>query len=87
MRAPVVDLTFRTKEATTYPDVIEAMRNVAKDSSFSRFFGVTDDQLVSSDIIGKPTTVLLDAKGGLAVNDHFFKVIGWYDNEFGYARR
>jgi len=63
------------------------MRNVAKDSSFSRFFGVTDDQLVSSDIIGKPTTVLLDAKGGLAVNDHFFKVIGWYDNEFGYCQR
>jgi glyceraldehyde 3-phosphate dehydrogenase len=47
--------------------------------------GYTEDHVVSSDIIGEPCTCVFDAKAGIALNDHFVKLIAWYDNEWGYS--
>jgi glyceraldehyde 3-phosphate dehydrogenase len=47
--------------------------------------GYTEDDVVSSDMIGEPCTWVFDAKAGIALNDHFVKLIAWYDNEWGYS--
>ena len=47
----------------------------------------TEDDIVSSDIIGHNASSIFDAKAGIALNDNFIKLISWYDNEWGYSRR
>ena len=47
--------------------------------------GYTEDDVVSSDMVGEPCTCVFDAKAGIALNDHFVKLIAWYDNEWGYS--
>jgi glyceraldehyde 3-phosphate dehydrogenase len=82
----VVDLTFRTERPTTYAAICEAMRLAA----FGELRGVldyTEDAVVSSDFTSDPHSSIFDAGAGLALNDNFFKVIAWYDNEWGYANR
>jgi glyceraldehyde 3-phosphate dehydrogenase len=47
--------------------------------------GYTEDDVVSTDMIGEECTCVFDAKAGIALNDHFVKLIAWYDNEWGYS--
>lgn len=47
----------------------------------------TEDEVVSSDFITHPASSIYDAGAGIELNEHFFKIISWYDNEFGYASR
>ncbi|MBE7008224.1 MAG: type I glyceraldehyde-3-phosphate dehydrogenase, partial [Ruminococcaceae bacterium] len=47
--------------------------------------GYTDEMVVSSDFLSDPRTSIFDEKAGIALNDHFVKVVSWYDNEFGYS--
>ncbi|MFO0635880.1 MAG: hypothetical protein U0168_23825 [Nannocystaceae bacterium] len=49
--------------------------------------GYTDDEVVSSDFIGDAHSSIFDAKAGIELNDRFFKVVSWYDNEWGYSAR
>ncbi|ABB56277.1 type I glyceraldehyde-3-phosphate dehydrogenase [Synechococcus elongatus] len=82
----VVDLTFRSRQSTTYAAICEVMQKAAN-TQLQGILGYTEDDLVSSDFIGDARSSIFDATAGMALNDRFFKVIAWYDNEWGYSNR
>lgn len=82
----VVDLTFRTAKSTSLADINTAMK-AAAEGPMKGVLYYTEDEVVSSDFIGDPHSCIFDAKAGIELNDRFFKVVGWYDNEAGYAHR
>jgi glyceraldehyde 3-phosphate dehydrogenase len=82
----VVDLTFRTTQATHYDDICAAMKQAAG-GSLRGILAYTDDPVASTDFIGDPHSSIFDAGAGLALDERFFKVISWYDNEWGYSNR
>jgi len=81
-----VDLTFRTAKPTSVKAINEAMRATAN-GSMQGVLGYTEDDVVSSDFIGDPRSSIYDAGAAIELNDRFFKVVSWYDNEAGYAAR
>lgn len=81
-----VDLTFRTEKATSLKDINAAMKK-ASEESMRGVLGYTEEEVVSSDFVGDPRSSIYDAGAGIELNDHFFKIISWYDNEAGYASR
>ena len=81
-----VDLTFRTAKATSLDAINAAMKDAAN-GSMKGVLGYTEEEVVSSDFIGDPHSSIYDAKAGIELNDRFFKVVSWYDNEAGYANR
>jgi glyceraldehyde 3-phosphate dehydrogenase len=91
LRVPVVDvscvdLTFRTKKATSLGDINAAMK-AASEGPMKGVLAYTEQAVVSSDFIGDTHSSIFDAGAGIELNDKFFKVIAWYDNEMGYAAR
>ncbi|MGB7487674.1 MAG: type I glyceraldehyde-3-phosphate dehydrogenase [Phormidesmis sp.] len=82
----VVDLTFRTEQATSYAEICDRMKEAAQDS-LRGVLGYTEEPLVSSDFTGDPRSSIFDAKAGMELNANFFKVLSWYDNEWGYSNR
>lgn len=82
----VVDLTLRTEKSTSY----EAIKKVFKEASEGAYAGVisyTEEAVVSQDFVSNPNTCNFDAGAGMALNDNFFKLISWYDNEYGYSTK
>jgi glyceraldehyde 3-phosphate dehydrogenase len=82
----VVDLTCNIEVAAKYSEICEAMRD-ASETTMKGILGYTEDAVVSTDFIGEPNSVVFDAKAGMSLDDNFCKVIGWYDNEYGYSCR
>jgi glyceraldehyde 3-phosphate dehydrogenase len=82
----VVDLTVKTTKATSYEEITAAMRS-ASESYLNGILEVTDDEVVSSDFIHCPASSIYDAGSGIGLNSNFFKLISWYDNEWGYSNR
>lgn len=86
----VVDLTFRAERDTSIEEIDKAMREAAN-TYMKGFFGVTDDPIVSTDIVHDSHSSIYDAKATLENNlpgeKRFFKVVSWYDNEWGYSNR
>jgi glyceraldehyde 3-phosphate dehydrogenase len=82
----VVDLTFRTEKATSYEEICATMK-AAAEGELKGILGYTDDAVVSSDLIGDPHSSIFDAGAGIGLNANFFKVVAWYDNEWGYSMR
>ncbi|MDX9912176.1 MAG: type I glyceraldehyde-3-phosphate dehydrogenase [Phycisphaerales bacterium] len=82
----VVDLTFRTAKPTSLDAINNAMK-AAANGSMKGVLAYTDEEVVSSDFISDRHSSIFDAKAGIQLNDRFFKVVSWYDNESGYATR
>jgi glyceraldehyde 3-phosphate dehydrogenase len=90
MRVPVVagsiaDITFLAKRDTTVEEVNDVLRAAAKTDRWKKVFAVTDEQLVSSDILGEPHASIADLSFTRVVGGNLVKVLAWYDNELGYT--
>jgi glyceraldehyde 3-phosphate dehydrogenase len=89
MRVPsadvsVVDLTVELEKATTYEAICAAMK-LASETTLKNTLGYTDEKVVSTDFRGMPEAGVFDADAGIMLDSTFVKVIGWYDNEYGYT--
>jgi len=82
----IVDLTVRVTKSTNYESICNAMR-AAAEGEMKGILAYCDQPLVSSDFIGNPYSAVFDEKAGMALNERFFKILAWYDNEMGYALR
>jgi glyceraldehyde 3-phosphate dehydrogenase len=82
----VVDLTCRTAKATSYKEICAAMKK-ASETYMKGILGYTEDEVVSSDFIHDGHSSIFDAGSGIELNNRFFKLVSWYDNEWGYSCR
>lgn len=82
----VVDLTVRTDQPTSYQAICAAMKT-ASEGSLKGILEYTEDEVVSTDFIHSPASSIFDAGSGIELNDRFFKLVSWYDNEWGYSNR
>ncbi|XP_008178644.1 glyceraldehyde-3-phosphate dehydrogenase 2-like [Acyrthosiphon pisum] len=82
----VVDLTVRLSKPTSYQDIKDKVKEAAE-GPLKGILGYTEDEVVPSDLIGDTHSSIFDAKAGISLNDQFFKLISWYNNEYGYSNR
>jgi len=82
----VVDLTANLKTKTSYKEICSTMKN-ASENELKGIMGYTNEDVVSTDFIGDSRTSIFDAGAGIMLNDTFVKVVGWYDNEWGYSSK
>jgi glyceraldehyde 3-phosphate dehydrogenase len=82
----VVDLTVRTVKETSYEEICAAMKKAAE-SYLEGVLAYCDAEVVSSDFIHDAHSSIFDAGSGIQLNNRFFKLIAWYDNEWGYSCR
>ena len=81
-----VDLTVKTEKSTSYEEICQKMKE-ASQGSLKGILGYTEDQVVSSDFIHDESSSVFDAGSGIGLSDTFFKLVSWYDNEWGYSNR
>jgi glyceraldehyde 3-phosphate dehydrogenase len=82
----VVDLTFKTAYPTSYREICAAMK-AAAEGELHGILGYTEDEVVSMDFRTDSRSSIFDAQAGIELNANFFKVVAWYDNEWGYSYR
>ncbi|MGB0743642.1 MAG: type I glyceraldehyde-3-phosphate dehydrogenase [Opitutales bacterium] len=82
----VVDLTVKTEKSTSYEEICQKMKE-ASEGSLKGILGYTEDEVASSDFIHDELSSIFDAGSGMGLNDKFFKLVSWYDNEWGYSNR
>lgn len=82
----VVDLTVRTEKSATYEDIKQAFKEAAE-GEYKGVISYTEEAVVSQDFVTDAHTCNFDAEAGIALNDNFFKLIAWYDNEYGYSAK
>ena len=82
----VVDLTVRIEKSTNYDEIKAAMQKHSE-SDMAGVLGYTEEAVVSQDFIGDARTSIFDAGAGMELNENFFKIISWYDNECGYSNK
>lgn len=82
----VVDLTVRTEKNTSYEEIKKAFKEAAE-GEYKGVISYTEDDVVSQDFVSDAHTCNFDAGAGIALNDNFFKLIAWYDNEYGYSAK
>ena len=81
-----MDLVVRLEKDTSYEEICETMKS-ASEGPLNGILGYTEDPVVSSDFIGSSYSSIFDAKAGMELNKNFFKLLAWYDNEWGYSNR
>lgn len=82
----VVDLTIRTKKSVSFTD-LKATIKKASEGDLKGILGYTEEAVVSQDFVSEPRTSVFDAEASIGLNNNFFKLISWYDNEFGYSTK
>jgi glyceraldehyde 3-phosphate dehydrogenase len=82
----VVDLTVKTVKETSYAEISAAMKK-ASETYLKGILGYTEDEVVSSDFIHCQLSSIFDQGSGIELNKKFFKLVSWYDNEWGYSCR
>lgn len=82
----VVDLTVRTVKETSYEEIAAAMKR-ASETYLKGVLEYTEDEVVSSDFIHDKASSIFDKTSGMELNKRFFKLVSWYDNEWGYSNR
>jgi glyceraldehyde 3-phosphate dehydrogenase len=82
----VVDLTVKTVKETSYKEICAAMKK-ASQTYMKNILAYTEDEVVSSDFIHDNHSSIFDAGSGIELNSRFFKLVSWYDNEWGYSNR
>jgi glyceraldehyde 3-phosphate dehydrogenase len=82
----VVDLTFKTEKATSYKEICAAMK-AASEGELKGILGYTEEEVVSTDFLHDSRSSIFDAGAGIELNKNFFKIVSWYDNEWGYSNR
>jgi glyceraldehyde 3-phosphate dehydrogenase len=82
----VVDLTCRLDRGASYETICAAIKE-ASEGHMKGIMGYSDEDIVSSDIIGDVHSSIFDKKAGIALSDDFVKLVSWYDNEVGYSTR
>ncbi|WP_136481238.1 type I glyceraldehyde-3-phosphate dehydrogenase [Cognatitamlana onchidii] len=82
----VVDLTVRTEKSASWDEVKAALKS-ASEGALNGVLGYTEELVVSQDFVSEAQTSVFDAGASIALNDNFFKLVSWYDNEFGYSTK
>ncbi|MES1168100.1 MAG: type I glyceraldehyde-3-phosphate dehydrogenase, partial [Oleiharenicola lentus] len=82
----VVDLTFKATKDTSLKEINAAIKN-ASETYLKGILGYTSDEVVSSDFIHDKLSSIYDAGSSIELNPRFFKLVSWYDNEWGYSNR
>jgi glyceraldehyde 3-phosphate dehydrogenase len=82
----VVDLTVKTVKSTSYKEIAAAMKK-ASETYLKGVLAYTEDEVVSTDFIHDKSSSIFDSTSGIELNDKFFKLVSWYDNEWGYSNR
>lgn len=82
----VVDLTVKTVKDTSYAEIAAAMKK-ASETYLKGILEYTEDEVVSSDFIHSKASSIFDKGSGIELNSKFFKLVNWYDNEWGYSNR
>jgi len=82
----VVDLTVRTKKSVSYEELKKIFKK-ASEGSYKGIVSYTEKAVVSQDFVSNAHTCNFDAEAGIALNDNFFKLIAWYDNEYAYSAK
>lgn len=91
MRVPtanvsVVDLTVKLEKETTYQEIMATLEQASK-TSMKGILGFTNDMVVSQDFVSDTRISIVDANAGIGLNTSFFKIVSWYDNEYGYSSK
>ncbi|MFT5753475.1 MAG: glyceraldehyde 3-phosphate dehydrogenase [Flavobacterium sp.] len=81
-----VDLTVKLAKETSYEEIMAVLKK-ASENEMKGILGYTEDDVVSTDFNSDPRTSVVDAKAGIGLNSTFFKIISWYDNEYGYSSK
>lgn len=82
----VVDLTVRLSKSTSYAEICQKLKE-ASNGSMKGILYYCEEEAVSSDFVGTTYSSIFDVGAGIALNDRFYKLVAWYDNEMGYAAR
>ena len=82
----VVDLTVRLEKETSYEEIKKVFKK-ASEGSLKGVLGYTDEAVVSQDFVGDARTSIFDAEAGIELSPKFYKIVSWYDNEFGYSNK
>lgn len=91
MRVPtadvsVVDLTVKVAKETSYDEIMAVLKKTSE-TSMKGIMGFTEDDVVSQDFISDTRTCIVDSKAGIGLNPTFYKIVAWYDNEYGYSSK
>jgi len=82
----VVDLTVRLEKETSYEEIKKVFKT-ASEGALKGILGYTEDAVVSQDFVSDDRTSIFDAGAGIELSPKFYKIISWYDNEFGYSNK